>query len=70
MADNPWSGFGEAWAVTGTLLAGMVAWGGIGYLLDLWLGFRWLLLPIGMVVGMGGGIYLVYIRYGREDRET
>ncbi|HEX6206947.1 MAG TPA: hypothetical protein VF058_01175 [Actinomycetota bacterium] len=70
MADNPWSGFGEAWAVTTTLIAGMVAWGGIGYLLDLWLGFRWLFLPIGMVVGMGGGIYLVYIRYGREDRET
>ncbi|HEX6263528.1 MAG TPA: hypothetical protein VF097_11850 [Actinomycetota bacterium] len=70
MADNPWSGFGEAWAVTATLIAGMVAWGGIGYLLDLWLGFRWLFLPIGAVVGMGGGIYLVYIRYGREDRET
>lgn len=70
MAESPWSGFGEAWAVTSTLIAGMVAWAGIGYLFDLWLGFRWLFLPLGMVVGMGGGIYLVYIRHGREDRET
>lgn len=70
MAESPWTGFGEAWAVTSTLIAGMAAWAGIGYLFDLWLGFRWLFLPIGMVVGMGGGIYLVYIRHGREDRET
>lgn len=70
MAENPWSGVGDAWAITSTLIAGPVAWGGIGFLLDRWLDFRWLFLPIGMVVGMSAGIYLVYIRYGRDDQQT
>ena len=58
---------GTAWAVTGTLLAGIVAWGGIGLLADWLLGFRWLFLPIGMVVGIAGSIYLVVKRYGSDD---
>jgi len=65
-----WSGVGAAWAVTGTLFAGIVAWGGLGLLVDLWLGFRWLFLPIGMVLGVGGSIYLVYVKYGKEDGQT
>lgn len=67
---SPWSGAGVAWAVTGTLLAGLLVWGGIGYLLDRLLGFDRLFLPIGLVVGAGGGIYLVYVRYGRDDDQT
>lgn len=57
---------GTAWAVTGTLFAGIIAWGGVGLLVDWLLGFRWLFLPIGMVVGMAGSIYLVIRRYGRD----
>jgi F0F1-type ATP synthase assembly protein I len=67
---DPWSGVGTAWAILGTLAGGIIAWGGVGYLLDRLIGFRWLFLPIGMVVGVAGGIYLVYVRYGKEDRET
>lgn len=48
------------------MIAGLAAWGGIGLLLDLWLDLRWLFLPIGMVLGMGTAIYIVYMRYGRE----
>jgi F0F1-type ATP synthase assembly protein I len=62
-----WSGYGTAWAVTGTLLAGILVWGGIGYLLDRLADTGRLFLAIGMVVGVAGGIYLVYIRYGRND---
>ncbi len=58
---------GTAWAVTGTLLAGIVTWGGIGLLVDWLLGFRWLFLPIGMVLGAGGSIYLVMKRYGSDE---
>ena len=65
-----WNGIGIGWAIIGTLIAGIGFWGGAGYLVDRWLGFRWLFLPIGMVLGMGAGVYLVYIRYGREDHET
>jgi F0F1-type ATP synthase assembly protein I len=66
--DNAWSGYGTAWAVTGTLLAGLAAWGGIGYLVDRLAGTYPLFTPIGLIVGVAGGIYLVYLRYGREQK--
>lgn len=64
--SDAWRGADPAWGVLGTLIAGLIAWGGVGLALDLWLDLRWLFLPIGMVLGMGGSIYLVYLRYGRE----
>lgn len=69
-STNPWGDVGIAWAVTGTLIAGIGVWGGVGYLLDRLLGLRWLFLPIGMVVGVAGGIYLVYVRYGRQNGDA
>jgi ATP synthase protein I len=63
-----WRGAGAAWSVMGTLLSGILAWGGLGYLIDRLVGFHWLFLPIGMVVGVGTAIYLVYLRYGRDDQ--
>ena len=66
-SGDGWGGASIAWAITGTLLSGILAWGGIGYLVDRLLDIRWLFLPIGMVVGAGAGIYLVYLRYGRDD---
>ncbi|MBI4260510.1 MAG: AtpZ/AtpI family protein [Actinobacteria bacterium] len=64
-----WAAAGEAWAVIGTLAAGIVTWGAIGYLVDRLAGFRWLFLPIGMVIGVAAAIYLVYVRYGRDDHD-
>ena len=57
---------GTAWSIIGTLFGGILVWGGIGFLLDRWLDLRWLFLPIGMVIGAGASIYLVYVRYGRD----
>lgn len=57
---------GTAWAITGTLLSGLLVWGGVGFLLDRWLNLHWLFLPVGMLVGMGASIYIVYVRYGRD----
>jgi F0F1-type ATP synthase assembly protein I len=62
-----WSGFGTGWAATGTLLAGILTWGGIGWVIDRLAGTGRLFLAIGMVVGAAGGIYLVYVRYGKSD---
>lgn len=59
---------GTAWALTGTLIAGILVWGGVGYVVDRLLGFRWLFLPIGMVIGAAASIYLVYLKYGRDDQ--
>ena len=70
-AGNPgeggdWGNPGVAWSIIGLLLGGLVAWGGIGYLLDRVFGFRALFLPIGLIVGAIGGTWLVIIRYGKQ----
>jgi ATP synthase protein I len=57
---------GTAWALTGTLAAGIFVWGGVGYLLDRWVGFHYLFLPIGMLIGVCVSIYLVYVTYGKD----
>lgn len=62
-----WRGANQAWDVIGLLLAGIIVWGGIGWLLDRLLNLHYLFLPIGMVVGVGIAIWLVYRRYGRSD---
>ena len=51
------------WSILGTLIAGVLAWGGIGWLLDRWLGTRYLV-AVGIVVGMAGAFYLIIKRYG------
>lgn len=62
-----WGGYSVAWTIIVTLLGGMVAWGGIGYLIDRLVGTEDVFLAIGLIVGTAGGIYLVYLRYGREN---
>jgi F0F1-type ATP synthase assembly protein I len=57
-------GAGAGWAVLGTLIAGMVVWGGIGWLLDRWLSTR-AFLPIGVIVGVAGAIYVIAVKYGK-----
>jgi len=61
---------GAAWALTGTLVAGILVWGGVGYLVDRLVGFRWLFLPVGMLVGVSTSIYLVYLKFGRDEHEA
>jgi len=51
------------WSIIGTLVAGVLAWGGIGWLLDRWLGTRFLV-AVGVLVGAAGAFYLIIRRYG------
>ncbi len=51
------------WSIIGTLIAGVLAWGGIGWLLDRWLGTRYLV-AVGIIVGMAGAMYLIIKRHG------
>jgi len=67
--QDAWEGYGKAWSIIGTLLAGLAVWGGIGFLIDRLAGFHGVFLAIGLVVGAIGGVYLVVVRYGREDRK-
>jgi F0F1-type ATP synthase assembly protein I len=60
------SGAETGWAVTGTLLSGMAVWGGLGWLLDRWLGILFFA-PAGILLGTALAIYLVVARYGTVD---
>jgi F0F1-type ATP synthase assembly protein I len=59
------SGASQGWAVLGTLLAGICVWGGIGWLVDLWLGTTWVK-AVGVIVGASASIYYVTVRFGRQ----
>lgn len=50
-------------AVTSYLLAGPLAFGGIGYALDTWLGTRGIV-AVGVLAGLGLALYVVWLRYG------
>jgi ATP synthase protein I len=46
------------------LIGGMVVWGGIGWLVDRWLGTDGIALGIGAVLGGAAGVYLIARRLG------
>lgn len=46
------------------LLTGPALFGGLGWLLDSWLGLS-VFTPIGIVVGMALSLYTIWLRYGR-----
>lgn len=54
-----------AWSVLSLLLSGMLAWGFIGWLIDRWLETE-AFLPIGIIGGAAGSLYLVMKRFGQE----
>jgi F0F1-type ATP synthase assembly protein I len=56
---------GIGWAITSTLIGGIVTVGGLGYLLDRVLGTGTAFTAIGIVLGAASGIYIVYLRWGR-----
>ena len=57
------SGADVGWGITGTLLSGLIVWGGAGWLLDRWLDTR-VFVVLGMLLGIGLAIYLVVVKYG------
>ncbi len=61
-ADSQPSGADVGWGITGTMLSGIVVWGGAGLALDRWLGTRFFVL-VGVLLGLGVAIYLVVVKY-------
>ncbi|WP_091213696.1 AtpZ/AtpI family protein [Geodermatophilus siccatus] len=57
------SGADIGWSITGTMLSGIIVWGGVGLLLDRWWGTRFVAL-IGVLLGLTVAIYLVVVKYG------
>ena len=60
------SGADIGWGITGTMLSGIVVWGGAGWLLDRWLETRFFIL-VGTILGLTVAIYLVVVKYGAVD---
>jgi F0F1-type ATP synthase assembly protein I len=52
-----------AWTVLSYLLSGLLIYGLIGWGLDKWLGTQWVFTLVGVLVGVGASVYLVYVRY-------
>jgi ATP synthase protein I len=53
------------WSIFGYLISGLLFWGGVGWGVDRWLQTTYFTL-VGLLVGAGGALYLVWLRFGRE----
>lgn len=56
----------DGMVVLSYILAGLIFYGGAGWLGDHFLGTAWLL-PVGLIVGVASSIYLIIKRYGRLE---
>ena len=59
-------GFETGWTVVSYLLAGMAAYGGIGWLIGRAVHVP-LLFPVGMLVGLGISLGYIIYRFGRQQ---
>jgi ATP synthase protein I len=57
-------GENEGWAVLSYLIAGMIFYGGLGWLIGRWTHLSFLF-PVGMLTGLVLGIVLILYRYGK-----
>jgi F0F1-type ATP synthase assembly protein I len=55
------------WNITGTMLSGIIVWGGVGWVLDRWLETRIFTL-VGTILGLTVAIYLIVVKYGAVDQ--
>jgi F0F1-type ATP synthase assembly protein I len=69
-AEKPGIGQGEdvAWSALSSLLAGLLLWLGIGWAADKLFGTGRIFTSIGVFVGFGLGMYIVYVRFGRDPK--
>lgn len=57
-------GANTVWSIISLLVAGPATWAAIGWLVDEALGTS-VGVPLGVVLGFVGSLYLVYVKYGR-----
>ena len=53
-----------AWNAASLIVAGVLFWGGIGWLVARWLDNQ-IFVAAGVMLGAGAALYLVWVRYGR-----
>ncbi len=63
----------DPWSITGYLIAGMVFYGGLGWLVDHWAGTQNVFAPIGVIFGLAAGLFLTFRTLSvleRQEREA
>lgn len=55
---------GSGIVVISYLITGILVWGGVGWLIDSWLGTKGIAASIGAVLGAAAGVYLIVRRLG------
>jgi len=59
-------GEADAFGAFGLVISGVLVWGGVGFLLTEKFDNQVFVL-VGLLLGMGAGLYLVWLRYGRQS---
>jgi ATP synthase protein I len=59
-------GLETGWTITSYLIGGMIAYGGIGWLIGRAVHI-WMLFPIGMLVGLAISLSYIIFRYGKQQ---
>ena len=62
MADNSSN---AGWTIFSYLISAMIFYGGLGWLISRWTHIA-AIFPIGMLVGLGVGVFAVIYKYGRQ----
>jgi F0F1-type ATP synthase assembly protein I len=63
----------DPYSISGYLLAGMVLYGGLGWLIDKWAGTTNVFTPIGVIFGLAAALYLTFRQVSvleRQEREA
>jgi hypothetical protein len=55
------------WTISAYILSGLIVCGGIGFLIDWWLGTPKVFTAIGMVAGAAVSTWWIYVKYGRGE---
>jgi F0F1-type ATP synthase assembly protein I len=62
-----WNELDQSSVMSVELIAAILTWGGIGWLVDRWLGTLPVFFGIGTIVGFAAGLYLVWYRSGKHQ---
>ena len=57
----------SAWSISSRMIAGILMYAGLGWLLSLWIGNQSVCIAVGALVGLGLSYYLIFSELSRED---
>jgi F0F1-type ATP synthase assembly protein I len=59
----------SAWVASSRLMAGLILYTGLGWLVSRWVGHQALLMAVGAMVGLGLSYYLLFASLAKETRD-